>query len=161
MDEKINISILMDPSCEEPEVIIKTSKETHLTEKLVYALEQCIKEEYPQLSVFDEDRIFLVNQWDVIRVYTENRRVRVCTVTGTYETKLTLKELEDLLKKDCFIRISRFEIVNLKKITSFDLSISGTIRVKFDDGTETWVARRYVRDISERLSLRKGGGRHE
>ena len=161
MDEKININILMDPSCEEPEVIIKTSKETHLTEKLVYALEQCIKEEYPQLSVFDEDRIFLVNQWDVIRVYTENRRVRVCTVTGTYETKLTLKELEDLLRRDCFIRISRFEIVNLKKITSFDLSISGTIRVKFDDGTVTWVARRYVRDISERLSLRKGGGRHE
>ena len=103
-----------------------------------------------------------MEQKDIIRVYTENRRVVVSTETGDHETKMTLREFEDILDRSFFVRISRFEIINLQKVFSFDLSMSGTIRVIFDGGSETWVARRYVKDILSKLdNMNKGGEGHE
>lgn len=158
MSKNIKISIVSDRSCTEPEVIIKTGSRSPDVEKIINAIEQCMDEEYPRITVYNDDQVFLVNQWDITRVYTENRRLLVCTDTGTYMAKGSLMEMERLLREDYFIRISRFEVVNLKKVSSFDLSISGTIRVQFIDGSETYVARRYVHDISQKLALRKKGG---
>lgn len=158
MAKSIKISLTTDPSVEEPEVIIKACSQSSDVDKIIHAIEQCMDEEYPRIMTYREDQCFLVDQWDIIRVYTENRKLFVCTESGTYEAKESLRELEEILKDDRFIRISRFEVVNLKKVSAFDLSISGTIRVQFLDGTETYVARRYVKSINDRLALKKKGG---
>ena len=68
-----------------------------------------------------------------------------------------MREFEEILDKGYFVRISRFEIINLQKVFSFDLSMSGTIRVIFDGASETWVARRYVKDILRKLDKMNKG----
>ena len=71
-------------------------------------------------------------------------------------------ELEERLDESRFVRISRFELVNIRMISGFDLSMAGTIKVSLKDGTETWVARRYVRTIQEKfMSINQGGKDHE
>lgn len=152
MKNKANIRLEIDPSCKTPEVIIRTDKETELIEKLVYSIERCVEGDYPQVVAYKGDAVTLFDQWNIVRIYTENRKVIVCTDNEEYESRLTLHDLEELLDESIFVRISRFEIVNLKKISGFDLSIAGTIRIAFTNGNETWVARRYVRDISEKLN---------
>ncbi len=161
MNMKPEIKVEIDSSYKSPEITIKTNQKTELIENIIYAIERCIEGEVPKISAFKGDTVVLLNQWDIARIYTENRKLIIRTDEETYESKLTLKDLEEILD-DNFVRISRFEIVNLRKISAFDLSIAGTIKVFFENKTETWVARRYVKTIQQKLSrMGKGGERHE
>ena len=66
---------------------------------------------------------------------------------------LSSKTPEEQLTKHSFVRISNSEIINLKKVRNFDLSLSGTICVTLSDGTATYVSRRYVSKIKQVLGL--------
>ena len=51
------------------------------------------------------------------------------------------------------MRISNAEIIQLKKVEHFDLSITGTILVRLSDGSTTYVSRRYVGRIKQMLGV--------
>ena len=162
MNVKPEINVEFDSSCKVPKITIQTNQKTELIENIIYAIERCVEDEVPKVTAYSGETMVLLNQRDISRIYTQNRRLVICTGDGTYESKLTLKDLEDVLDENIFVRISRFEIVNLRKISAFDLSIAGTIKVFFEDKSETWVARRYVKTIQQKLSrMGKGGERHE
>ena len=55
-----------------------------------------------------------------------------------------------------FLRVSRFEIINLKMVRKYDFTIGGTLRIEFQDGMETWASRRFIPLIKERLSREEG-----
>ena len=75
------------------------------------------------------------------------------TAEKIYTVRLRLYELEERLDPHTFVRISNSEILNLKKITAMDLSLTGTIRITLEDGTSTYVSRRYVKKIKDALGL--------
>ena len=151
MKGKVNIRLEIDASCRETEVIIRTGMQTELTEKIIKAIEYCAENEYPPITAYRGDTLVLIAQNDLIRAYTENRKLVICAESGQYEARQSLKELEDKLDRNHFVRISRFEIINIRKASGFDFSNTGTIRVIFKDGSETWAARRYVQAIQQTL----------
>ena len=57
---------------------------------------------------------------------------------------------------DRFLRVSRFEIIDLKKVRKYDFTLSGTLRIEFENGMETWASRRYIPLIRKRLSGEEG-----
>jgi len=67
--------------------------------------------------------------------------------------RLRLYELEERLRPFSFVRISNSEIINLKRVRSFDLSLVGTICVTLSDGSKAYVSRRYVPKIKEVLGI--------
>ncbi len=158
MNNKVDIRVEIDPTRSEPRVVIQTAETSELVENLIYAIERYVDSEYPQIAAGDGDSVVMLNQWDIFRLHTENRKVVLHTATGKYETRSTLQDIEKHLDPDCFVRISRFEIINLKKASGFDFSVTGTIKVVFEDDSETWVARRYVGAIRELLSCDKTRG---
>lgn len=146
----MQVEIKIDAACKEPKIIIITDKMTDA----ISALVEKISEKSPQiLSGFRGDTLEILEQSDIIRLYAAAGKVYAKTVNGEYTLRLRLYELEERLDKDMFVRISNSEIINLKKVKSFDLSFTGTICVTFLDGTAAYVSRRYVRKIKQVLGI--------
>lgn len=162
-NHSIKIKIDIDPAVSEPEVIIRAKEDSGLIEKIVSAVQECAGNRRSRVAVFRDGAMHLIYQKNIIRVYTENRKLIIFTPDGEYFMRCTLRDLEETLDPNWFVRISRFEILNVNKVSSFDLSMTGTIHVFFEDGSSTWVARRYVRAVEQRLALprQKGGSGDE
>lgn len=159
MKDKVKVLIKVDASCQTPEVVIRAAQETELVRRLAAAVARCAKSDAPRIAVFDGNSTVLLDQGDVLRVYTAPRKLMVCSDRGTYEARCSLKEMEKNLDPDVFVRISRFELINMERVSGFDVSLSGTIQVSLDDGSATFVARRYVSAVEQRLdqlSMRGG-----
>ncbi len=91
---------------------------------------------------------------EVLRFYGEDKEVRAQALDGeVYTVRLRLYELEERLDRKAFVRVSHSEIVNWKRVTALDLSLSGTIRVTLEGGVATYVSRRYVKKIKEVLGI--------
>lgn len=146
----MQIEIKIDSSCAEPRIIIVTDSMTDEVHNII----KNISEVSPQiLSGIKDDKIEVLEQSDLIRIYANSGKVFAVTNDGEYVLRFRLYELEDRLDKNNFVRISNSEIINLRKIKNFDLSFTGTIRVKFLNGTVTYVSRRYVTKIKQILGV--------
>lgn len=146
----MQIEVKIDDSCTEPKIIIVTAAMTEEISRLLSRL----SEEPPQiLSGTKDGRLEVLEESELIRVYTGAGKVYGVTDEGEYLLRLRLYELEERLDKNKFVRISNSEIVNLKKIRNFDLSLAGTICVKFQNGAVTYVSRRYVSKIKKILGI--------
>lgn len=152
MKNAVDIEIRIDPACREPKIVICTDRETQDVENIVYAIEHCMDSGYPIVPVYNGSALEFLSQREIVRVYFENRKLLVQTERGLFVARKTLAEMELLLNGSRFQRISRSEIINLRKVARFDFSKSGTILVSFDDGTSTWVARRYMQSIQRVLA---------
>ena len=97
--------------------------------------------------------VTVLDEKDILRIYAANGKVYAVLPTGEYTLRLRLYEAEERLKPSRFVRISNSEIINLKKVRSFDLSFTGTICVILADGSKTYVSRRYVSKIKEVLGI--------
>ncbi len=153
MRSAIDIDIQLDPACADPKIVIRTDRMTPEIDSIVHAIESSVNSDYPMVTAYEGDAMTLLSQREIVRVFLENRRLIVKTERGDFVARRTLAEMEATLNRRRFLRISRSEIINLSKVSNFDFSLSGTIHVHFDDGTSTWVARRYVRAIQEALGL--------
>ena len=90
----------------------------------------------------------------IIRLQVDRKSVIVSTDEGEFILRKSLQEAESMLRSSMFLKISRFEIINLQKVKHFDFTISGTLRIEFEDGSFTWASRRFIPIIKLRLSER-------
>ena len=146
----MDIEIKLAPEYKIPKVIILTDKVTQEINALVSRL----SEEEPQLiSGFRDNILRVIEQNEIIRVYSENGKIIAATDEGEYVLRQRLYEMEERLDSSKFVRISNSEIINLKKVKGFDLSFTGTICVSLSDSSVTYVSRRYVSKIKKILGI--------
>lgn len=146
----LQVQIKIDGSYKEPTVIILTASMTEEVNRIVKKLSENNSQ---IIAGSNEEKIKVLEQDDLIRIYAGNSKVFAVTRDGEYTLRLRLYEVEERLSPNQFIRISNSEIINLKKVIHFDLSFSGTICVKLTNGTTTYVSRRYVPKIKKILGI--------
>ena len=106
-------------------------------------------------EVRDSEGFAVTLQEDSIATISiDSKRLRIVADDGVYWLKMTLQDAEKALNPSMFLRVSRYEIVNLHKVKRFDFTITGTLRVEMEDGTDTWASRRFIPVIKERLQKR-------
>ena len=88
---------------------------------------------------------------EIVSAYAEGQKVMILGEGGIYAVQKKLYELEEELGERNFVRISKSEIVNIKKIKNLDMSITGTVKIVMKNDYETFVSRRNVGKIKERL----------
>lgn len=146
----MQIEIKIDSSYIEPKVMILTASMTDDVNHIVKQLSETV----PQIiSGCKDEKIEVLEQADLIRIYANAGKVFAVTDKGEYTLRLRLYEMEERLNPQQFVRISNSEIINLKKVEHFDLSFTGTIYVKLSDGASTYVSRRYVSRLKKILGI--------
>lgn len=146
----MQIEVRLDDSCPEPKVIVLTDR---MTEEVSDILRKLSEENPRVIAGFADDKITLIEQTDIVRIYAADSKVFAVTDDREFRLRLRLYELEARLDRKLFVRISNSEIINLKKVNNFDLSFSGTICVSLSNGTVSYVSRRYVKQIKQVLGM--------
>lgn len=142
--------IQIDDTYAEPKVVIFTASITEDVNEVVKKLSDATQ---TVISGFKDEKVEILEPSDLIRIYANAGKVIAVTSRGEYNLRLRLYEMEKLLNRNDFVRISNSEIVNLKKVKNFDLSLTGTILIKLSDGTTSYVSRRYVAAIKKILGV--------
>ena len=146
MSDLLDIKLVIDKDCPKLNVLITNNERNDDVEGVIAAIQGYANKKIPMVPAYFKQ---------IVRLYITNRKVMVETGQRVYEVKKNLRELEEILDPDRFVRISQSEILNLHKVKSFDFSAVGTIGVELENGESTWVARRRVRDVKRVLA--KGG----
>ena len=146
----MKIEVRIEEKCKEPKIVVMTDKMTYDINELVKRL----SEEQPQvIAGFKDDTVEVLEPSDIYRVFATSGKVLAETSHGEYTLRLRLYEMEQRLDNRSFVRISNSDIINLKKVKSFDLSFAGTICIRLSNGTVTYVSRRSVAKIKQLLGL--------
>ena len=146
----MQIEIQIDDKCREPKIIVITDQMTEEVSEIVKKLSQ---EQTRTIAGFQDDTVELLESDSLFRLYASNGKVFAQTNRGDYQLRLRLYELEQRLDRHSFVRISNSEIINLKKVKNFDLSLTGTCCVKMKNGRVTYASRRYVSKIKQVLGI--------
>ena len=146
----MQVEIKIDDNCIEPKVVIVTNKVTDEINDILNALSSKTPE---VITGFYNGLAEIISPDSIIRVYAESGKTVAAVDKKEYILRQRLYELEEQLTKYSFVRISNSEIINLKKVRNFDLSLSGTICARLSDGTATYVSGRYVSKIKKVLGL--------
>ena len=137
------------------EIIIKEPEENEriiievdqVTAKVLRAIQ--LLTDPDDLTVFKDNQIFLLAVTDVFYVDTIDAKTYVYTESDVYSSKLKLMEIEGILEKSHFLRISKQTLVNLKSIKSVQPSGGGRFKAELLNGDRVIISRQYVPKIKE------------
>ncbi|MCR5137316.1 MAG: LytTR family transcriptional regulator DNA-binding domain-containing protein [Oscillospiraceae bacterium] len=150
---QINIRFECDPSLDSIEILIQAPEQD---EAVTALMEQISGRPQDTITVFDgKGGIRTIPTDEIVLASTDGKLVNLITEDGIWHVRRTLQSLEDALDGRRFIRISRYELVNLGKVRRYDFTVAGTLRLELAGGMETWAARRCIPEIRRRLQGRR------
>lgn len=151
--KKINVRFEADKTIDDVEIVIRAAEKD---DQIVSLIEKLSADESVKLTLLDRNNCScVIDEEEIVLVSADGKNVRVTATGGIYCAKQSLQSIEELLSRK-FLRVSRFELINLSMVRKYDFTIGGTLRIEFSNGMETWASRRYIPLIRQRLSGEEG-----
>ena len=153
--KKINVLFKEDPNQQDIDIVITAARKDEQVEELLQKIADPFDSTF---TVYDDKGSAIIIPLDKIySISSNNRKLKVVTEDGVFEMRSSLQDIEQDLRSPSFIKISRYEIINLMKVKEFDFSVSGTLRIEMNNGMQTWASRRNISEIKKRLMRKENG----
>lgn len=146
----MQVEVKIDSTCTEPKIVVHTDR---ITDEIAELIKKLSLDSPQILTGFKDGCLKVLEPSLIYRFYASDGKVFARTENDEYTMRQRLYELEERLDNNMFVRISSSEIINIRKVISFDLSFTGTICVSLSNGTVTYVSRRYVSKLKKILGL--------
>jgi len=147
--KKVNVEFRPDPKRPDIGVTFTASEKDDDVDALMKRVSDPLDD---TLTVFDSrNTATLLSEEDIISISSDNKKLKIIAENGEYELKKPLRDMEKQLHPVAFLKISRYEIINLGKVSKFDFSVTGTFRIVMKNGMVTWASRRLIPEIKKRL----------
>ena len=151
--KKVTVRFERDKTLSGIDIVIRAAEKNVQIDALI---ERLTSSDEAKLTVLDSGGCScVIDESDIVLVTADGKQVCVTASSGVYRAKQSLQSIEELLSRR-FLRVSRFELINLSMVRKYDFTIGGTLRIEFENGMETWASRRYIPLIRERLSEEEG-----
>ena len=147
----MKITIIDPLQGEEEEVIIKCTSLSPEVMALIKELKD--GDSVEKLHVYLDGKLHFVEPSEVFYFEYVDRKVFVYCKTAVYEIKNKLYEIEEMLSKKDFIRVSKSSILNLNKIASLVPTLGGRFEVSLKNGEKMIISRQYVNSLKDVLGL--------
>ena len=148
--KKIHVRFEQDASLDHIDVVIRAPDQDDSVTDLINRISARPPD---MLTAYDENgNVRKLDQKKIVLASVNGKVVDLITDDGIWHIRQTLQNLEDNLDKQRFVRISRYEIVNVEKILKYDFTVAGTLRIELTGGMETWASRRCIPAIRRRLT---------
>ena len=141
--------IVVDSTRSEEEVVIYVKKNSEDAIKIKNFVENSEIELYG----YYRDEITKLSTDEIYCFTIEGGKLYAVTRDIKYLLKLRLYQIESMLDEN-FIKINQSSVANIKKIDKFDVSIAGSLIVKFKNGYRDYVSRRQIKEVKERLGIK-------
>lgn len=145
----IRIRFEQNPALDNIEVLIRAAEEDPQILAMIRHLSDTSLESIPVYDRNEVQRMIPVKE--IVSINANGKLINVVTDNDNFYLRQPLKNLECTLDERRFVRISRYEIVNISKVTGYDFTIAGTLRLELAGGMETWASRRCIPQIRKRL----------
>lgn len=146
----MDIEVKVDENYTTPKILIYTNQ---INKEISNIIDSISNIDYKKLKAYKDEKLYILNQNEIETIYSENGKIYIRCNKELYTIKNRLYELETLLDKKIFLRISNSEIVNFNEIRNIDFKIVGTMILNFKSGNKTYASRRYIPKIKEFLEL--------
>jgi len=146
----VKISINIDPSLKDTEIVVNCAALTPETESMIAALRIMDS----QMTVIKDDESYIIDIAKIVYIESVDRRTFVYTENECYETKLKLYETEERLCGSGFLRISRSCLVHLRFVRSIKSEFDRKLRLTLENGEQMIVSRQYADELKKRLGVK-------
>ncbi len=143
----MKLKLHIDPEKDE-EIIIYAHKKSPLTD----AIEQLVAENGVEIIGYNESESVRLNLNEICCFSVIGEKVFARTPTTDYRVRFRLCQLEEKLP-DSFVKINQSCLANIRMIDRFDSSVSGTLIVRFRNGSSDYVSRRQMKKVKERIGI--------
>lgn len=146
----MDIEVKIDEKYDNPKIVIYTNKVDAEISNIIDGISS-INQKF--LKAYKNEKMYILHQNEIETIYSENGKIFIRCNNSIYNIKSRLYELELLLDKKMFLRISNSEIINFNKVENIDFKIVGTLTINFKSGNKAYASRRFIPKIKEFLGI--------
>lgn len=110
-----------------------------------------VKSREGQLTGIADDRLYEIAVSDIMYIESVDNIAFIYTKNKVYETKQRLYELEEMLVKKHFLRVSKSTLLNLMKVSSIKPALNSRFTAVLPSGEQVVITRKYVPELKKAL----------